>query len=158
MKRLLATGVAVTLTAALVFALATAAGGSAGEATGPEQGSDGAALRVEAQQTSLHVTGNTITLTEDFFADGKKVGSDQIACFLTGPSPLALCQAAAILPLGEITSQGSVAIPPSVGSSFTTAITGGTGAYRNVRGTIVATQTTSTSATDDFRVLAVTND
>jgi hypothetical protein len=156
MKRLLASIAAVGLTGAAVIALATSAGGSTSKAVARDQ--EGASLEVETQQTSLHVNGNTITLTEDVFAHGKKVGVGQIVCVLTGPGPLALCQSAATLPRGEITSQGSVSVPPAIGSSFTTAITGGTGTYRNARGTIVTKPTSPTNSTTTIRVIGAANE
>jgi hypothetical protein len=154
MKRLLATIAAVSLSGGAVIALATSAGGSTSKAVARDR--DGASFQLETRQTSLHISGNTIMLTEDILADGKKVGGGQIVCFLTGPGPLALCQAAAVLPRGELTTQGSVSVPPT--SPFTIAITGGTGAYRNARGTIVTKPTSPTSSTDTYRVIGAANE
>jgi hypothetical protein len=79
-------------------------------------------------QTSLNL-GSTTTLTDDYFQGAKQVGSDQVACVMTGPGSLALCTATHMLPKGEIISAGSVTIPPTVNQAFTTAIVGGTGPY-----------------------------
>src|SRR5713226_4810874 len=85
-------------------------------------------IRVDSKQTSVN-PGSTTTVTNDYFQGAKKVGSDQIACVLTGPGPLAVCTATHLLPKGEIITAGSVTIPPPVGQTVTAAIVGGTGSY-----------------------------
>jgi hypothetical protein len=153
MKRLLAIVTAVVLTGGAAVALATSAGGSPNTVAPARD----RLLQVESRETSLDRVANTFTVTHDFFADGKKVGGDQVACFLTGSAPRALCQAVAVLPHGEITTQGSPAFAQPVGSSFSVAITGGTGAYRNARGTLFITQRTPTSASNVYRIIGATN-
>lgn len=146
MKRMLIMLGAIAIVGGLLVAGRANAGGA-----NPSGGNDDS-LRFETQQTSLLVNGATLTVTDDYLRDGAKVGITQIACFLTGPGPLALCQAAATLPGGQITSQGSVSIPPAVGVPFTVAITGGTGKYSGARGTIESEQTSQTTGTAVFHI------
>ena len=146
MKRILAMLGAIAIVGGLLVTGIASAGGATTR-------SNDDSLRFQSQQTSLRVNGATLTVTDDYLRDGKKVGITQIGCFLTGPGPLALCQAAATLPGGQITSQGSVSIPPAVGVPFTVAITGGTGRYRGARGTIESDQTSQTTGTAVFHLL-----
>ena len=66
-----------------------------------------------------------------FNSDGRRVGHDGIACVVTNPNaPEAACQGTFSLPRGDISVQLLNSPPPvKVG-----AITGGTGAFREARG------------------------
>ena len=139
MKRLLVLAAALAAAAAIVTAAtATGQGTSAGSTT----------IRVSAKSTSFNQVGqgigSVITLTDDLFQNGKKVGTDVVACVVTGPGNVQQCYATDTLPKGEISSMG-----PSdpAQTRFTVGITGGTGAYRDARGTIdinIIDQTNST--------------
>jgi hypothetical protein len=114
--------------------------------------SAGKSTRVDSKQTSLHTSGNTLTLTDDYFQNGKNVGGDQIVCTQTGPGPLAICTAVNQLPKGQIISVGSVTIPPATNRTTTVAVVGGTGSYTTARGTVDITANSSTDSTNVFHI------
>ena len=103
-------------------------------------------IKVVEHQTSLMPAGNTLTLTNDLLQGGKTIGTNQVACFLTGPGSSAECFAASVLPKGQILSQASITIPPPTGTT-STAIVGGTGAYSTARGTIDSVRTSDSGDT-----------
>ena len=76
--------------------------------------------------------GNVLTFANDVFnsADTKKVGTDQGSCIRMVVGESWECSWTTFLPKGQITVQG----PFSDTGDSVLAITGGTGAYRNVRG------------------------
>ncbi len=85
--------------------------------------------------------GDQFVLTERLSQQGTTIGSLAVHC--TVVSRDLLCELATTLPKGEITSAGTV--PGNGGDpgvSFTLAITGGTGAYQNVRGQLAFKQLT----------------
>jgi allene oxide cyclase len=76
--------------------------------------------------------GNILTFANDVFnaADTQKVGSDEGSCVRVVVGEAWECTWTTFLPKGQITVEG----PFYDASDSTLAITGGTGAYRNVRG------------------------
>jgi allene oxide cyclase len=133
MKRLLAPA-AVLAAAILTFAVVNAtAGGSRSRA--------GGSIHVIEHATSDAVTngtgdsaGNILTFANEVFdsSNTKKVGTDQGYCVRIEVGKSWECNWTTFLPGGQITVEGPFL---DTGDS-TLAITGGTGAYRNVRGSM----------------------
>lgn len=133
MKRLLAPA-AVLAAAILTFAVVNAtAGGS--------RSREGGSIHVIEHATSDAVTngtgdsaGNILTFANEVFnsANTKKVGTDQGYCVRIEVGKSWECNWTTFLPGGQITVEGPFL---DTGDS-TLAITGGTGAYRNVRGSM----------------------
>jgi hypothetical protein len=73
MKRLGITAVASV--AAILLVAVSASGRSSGRGT---------TIRVVQKQTSIQPVGNTITITDDVFSNGRKIGRDQTACIVIG--------------------------------------------------------------------------
>jgi hypothetical protein len=135
MKRLL-TLIVLAAGAALVIALAAGGTGAA---------SSGGGKRIHVFETATTDTlvdlgpagdslGDTLTFANDVFdaRTGKKVGTDQGQCVRTVVGVAFECAWTTFLPKGQITVQG----PFYDAADSTVAITGGTGAYRNARGTM----------------------
>jgi allene oxide cyclase len=78
--------------------------------------------------------GNILTFANDVYdsSDVHKVGSDQGSCVRTVVGKAWECMWTTFLPKGQITVEG----PFYDASDSTVAITGGTGAYRNARGSM----------------------
>jgi Allene oxide cyclase len=78
--------------------------------------------------------GDTLTFANEVFdaRTGEKVGSDQGQCVRTVVGEAWECYWTTFLPKGQITVEG----PFYDAADSTLAITGGTGAYRNARGTM----------------------
>ena len=134
MKRVLVPA-AVLAAAILTFAVVNAtAGGS--------RSHEGGTIRVIEHATSDAVTngtagdsaGNVLTFANDVFdsSNAKKVGTDQGYCVRIEVGKSWECNWTTFLPGGQITVEGPFL---DTGDS-TLAITGGTGAYRNVRGSM----------------------
>jgi allene oxide cyclase len=133
MKRLLAPA-AVLAAAILTFAVVNAtAGGS--------RSREGGSIHVIEHATSDAVTngtgdsaGNILTFANEVFdsSNTKKVGTDQGYCVRIEVGKSWECNWTTFLPGGQITVEGPFL---DTGDS-TLAITGGTGAYRNVRGSM----------------------
>ena len=128
MKRLLALAAALAVAVAVVAA--TTASGNANQA-------GSTTIRVNAKTTSFNQVGqgvgSIITFTDDLFQNGKKIGTDVVACIVTGPGDVQECYATDTLPKGQISSMGPS--DPVTQPRFPVAITGGTGAYRDAWGT-----------------------
>lgn len=139
------------VTALSLIALLSGWAATSSAATRPSEGER--TLRVETTQTAFNAAGSSYTITSDSFRDGKQVGSNQIACDLTGPGTRALCTSAHLLPKGEIVAAGSITTPPRPSDTYTVAIVGGTGAYANARGTLEVTNINSTSDKFTFHVI-----
>jgi hypothetical protein len=139
-------------TALSVVALLSGWAATSSAATRPSEEAP-PSVRVETRQTAFTPAGSSYTITSDSFRNGRKVGSNQIVCDLTGPGPRALCTSAHLLPEGEIIAVGSVTTPPRPGDTYTVAIVGGTGAYANARGTLDVTNVNPTSDTFAFHVI-----
>ena len=133
MKRLLAPA-AVLAAALLAFAVVNAtAGGS--------RSREGGSIHVIEHATSDAVTngtgdsaGNILTFANEVFnsSNTKKAGTDQGYCVRIEVGKSWECNWTTFLPGGQITVEGPFL---DTGDS-TLAITGGTGAYRNVRGSM----------------------
>jgi hypothetical protein len=137
MKRLL---IPVTAAAAavLVFAVVNAtAGPSSRKAAG------GGSIHVVEHATSDAVTngdanadaaGNVLTFANDVYdaADKHKVGTDQGYCVRIAVGKTWECNWTTFLPGGQITVEG----PFSDTGDTVLSVTGGTGAYRNARGSM----------------------
>jgi allene oxide cyclase len=134
MKRL-AIPAALVAAAVLVFAVVNATAGSSRK-------SDGGTIHVIEHATTDAVTngtagddaGNVLTFANDVFnaADAAKVGSDQGYCVRIVVPRSWECNWTTFLPGGQITVEGPFL---DTGDSVL-AITGGTGAYRNARGSM----------------------
>jgi hypothetical protein len=135
MKRLLTL---IVIAAAAVLAV-TLAAGSIGAA------SSGGGKRIAVFERATTDTlvdlppagdslGDTLTFANEVFdaRTGKKVGTDQGHCVRTVVGEAFECFWTTFLPRGQITVQG----PFYDAADSTLAITGGTGAYRNARGTM----------------------
>jgi allene oxide cyclase len=134
MKRLVVPALVVTA-GVLVFAVVNATAGSSRK-------TEGGTIHVIEHATTDAVTngtagddaGNILTFANDVFnaADAAKVGSDQGYCVRIVVLKSWECNWTTFLPGGQITVEGPFL---DTGDSVL-AITGGTGAYRNVRGSM----------------------
>jgi allene oxide cyclase-like protein len=135
----------ITIAGIATFMLITAV-----TASGRTRASASAAtVVVTARSTSFNTAGSGLdavtTFTDDLFAHGRKVGRDQVMCVATGPGSFLECLGTDLLPKGQVESIG--VFDPVRQSRLTVGIVGGTGAYRDARGTIdvvVLSQTKST--------------
>jgi allene oxide cyclase len=138
MKRFLAPTALVTA-AVLVFAVVNASADKGKKSSARAAG--GNTITVVEHATTDAVTngsatqdlaGNILTFANDVFdaADAHKVGSDQGSCVRTVVGKAWECMWTTFLPGGQITVEG----PFYDTSNSVVAVTGGTGAYRNVRG------------------------
>ena len=135
MKRLLTL---IVLAAAAVLAVTLAAG-----STGAASSGGGKRIAVFERATTDTLVdlppagdslGDTLTFANEVFdaRTGKKFGTDQGHCVRTVVGEAFECFWTTFLPRGQITVQG----PFYDAADSTLAITGGTGAYRNARGTM----------------------
>jgi hypothetical protein len=141
-RRLVLTAAAAAVTALLVAVSASGSGSNPGSNT---------TIRVVQKRTSIHAMGNVITITDDLFSHGTKIGRDQIACVTTGPGTFYECYASSLLPQGQI--EGQAAIDPIHSHRFTVAIVGGTGAYATARGTTDNVDVSSTETDNIFHII-----
>jgi allene oxide cyclase len=142
MKRLLVPTIGAAA-AVLVFAVVSA---SAGHTKHPKPGKGhrgGNTIHVVEHATTDAITnptggtgavGDVLTFANDLFdsANAAKVGSDQGYCVRIVAGTSWECVWTTFLPAGQITVEG----PFYDASDSELAITGGTGAYRNVRGSM----------------------
>jgi allene oxide cyclase len=136
MKRLLIPAVAAAA-AVLVFAVVNATAGRSGS-----RAAGGSVIHVVEHATSDAVTngeagdaaGNILTFANDVYdaTDSHKVGSDQGYCVRIAVGATWECNWTTFLPDGQITVEG----PFSDTGDTVVAVTGGTGAYRNSRGSM----------------------
>jgi Allene oxide cyclase barrel like domain len=134
MKRLLLPA-ALIAAAVLVFAVVNATAGSSRK-------TEGKTIHVVEHATTDAVTngtagddaGNILTFANDVFnaADTAKVGTDQGYCVRVVVGTSWECNWTTFLPGGQITVEG----PFLDAGDSVVAITGGTGAYRNARGSM----------------------
>ena len=134
MKRLAMPAIALAV-GALVFAAVNATAKDTGKR-------DNASIHVVEHATTDAVTngsaadaaGNVLTFANDVFdsKDAKKVGSDQGYCIRIVVGKTWECNWTTFLADGQITVEG----PFSDTGNTTLAITGGTGKYRNARGSM----------------------
>jgi hypothetical protein len=92
--------------------------------------------------------GDYVVATEDDMQGGKKIGHDAFKCTLIRNNTI--CEATYVFAQGQISTQGDV-LPPA--RHFSTAVTGGTGAYQNVRGQLTVVPTSPTTADETLRLL-----
>src|SRR5262245_26666683 len=135
MKRLL-TLAALTAAAVLVVVLAVGATGAASSGGGKrihvfERATTDTLVDLRPRGDSV---GDTLTFANEVFdpRTGQKVGTDQGQCVRTVVGTAFECSWTTFLPRGQITVEG----PFYDAADSTVAITGGTGAYRNARGTM----------------------
>jgi allene oxide cyclase len=139
MKRLLVPAVAAAA-AVLVVAVVNASAGSSKGKPGPKLNRGGTVHVVERATTdavtngSGDAAGNVLTFANDVFDAGNaaKVGTDQGYCIRIVVGKSWECNWTTFLPGGQITVEGPFL---DTGDS-TLAVTGGTGRYRNVRGSM----------------------
>jgi hypothetical protein len=142
MKRLLVPTIGAAA-AVLIFAVVSASAGHAKHGPKPGKGHRGGnTIHVIEHATTDAVTngsatdavGNILTFGNDVFdsANANKVGSDQGSCTRIVVGKSWECMWTTLLPAGQITVEG----PFYDTADSTLAITGGTGAYRNVRGSM----------------------
>jgi Allene oxide cyclase barrel like domain len=143
MKRALGTIVAVTAIAVLVVAVAASGKQPSPSRHGGHHGHNGKALTVIEHATSDTTTdtgvegdtvGDVLTFANDVFdaANAQKVGTDQGYCLRVVAATSYECTWTTFLPGGQIVVAG----PFYDTKDSTLAITGGTGRYRNARGTM----------------------
>ncbi len=136
MKRLLVPAAAAAAAAAvLVFAVVSAtAGNSRAKAGGSIHVIEHATTDAVTNGTAGDSAGNILTFANDVYdaADANKVGSDQGYCVRTVVGASWECNWTTFLPGGQITVEG----PFSDTGNTVVAVTGGTGAYRNARGSM----------------------
>ena len=110
-------------------------------------------LSVSAHVTSFHTVGKgpgaVTTFTDNLYVHGHKVGRDQVACIATGPGTFLECQGTDLLPKGQVESAG--VFDPVHETHLTVGIEGGTGAYRDARGTIYVRLLSKTKSTYTYR-------
>jgi allene oxide cyclase len=136
MKRLL-TLIALAAAAALAVTLAAGSTGAASSGGGKRIHVFERATTdtlVDLPPTDEDSLGDTLTFANEVFdaRSGEKVGSDQGQCVRTVVGEAWECYWTTFLPRGQITVEG----PFYDAADSTLAITGGTGAYRNARGTM----------------------
>jgi hypothetical protein len=143
MKRLLGPTIGAAA-AVLVFAVVSASAGHTKHHPKPGKGHKrGNTIHVIEHATTDAVSnptggsgavGDILTFANDVFdgANANKVGTDQGYCVRVVAGTSWECVWTTLLPAGQITVEG----PFYDASDSTLAITGGTGAYRNVRGSM----------------------
>jgi allene oxide cyclase len=142
MKRLLVPTIGAAA-AVLVFAVVSASAGHGTHGPKPGKGHRGGnTIHVIEHATTDAVTngspadavGNILTFGNDVFdsANASKVGTDQGSCIRIVVGKSWECTWTTLLPAGQLMVEG----PFYDTADSTLAITGGTGAYRNVRGSM----------------------
>jgi hypothetical protein len=106
--------------------------------------------------------GDYFVATEDLFRHGERIGQDHALCTLTRLEPrrgtpesgAVQCVATFVLPEGQITVQGvrTFALDAQEPPNFVLAVTGGTGAYKAVGGSV---HIVDLNATDSRLTLAL---
>ncbi|HEX4219213.1 MAG TPA: hypothetical protein VHZ02_12625 [Acidimicrobiales bacterium] len=105
---------------------------------------------VAGQTSSASQPGDYVVITDSYLQGGKQVGTDDVHCILI-TTKQSLCFVAVALPKGQIELQG---IGPAGGTGdFTVAVTGGTGAYANARGTATIKSGANNTGTESFHLL-----
>jgi hypothetical protein len=105
---------------------------------------------VAGQTSSASQPGDYVVITDSYSQGGKTVGTDVVHCMLV-TTKQSICFVAVALPKGQIELQG---IGPAGGTGdFTVAVTGGTGAYANARGTATIKSGAHNSGTETFHLL-----
>jgi allene oxide cyclase len=125
---------AVAAGAILVFAVVSATAGGSGSAGNTVHVIEHATTDAVTNGTEDDSAGNVLTFANEVFdsADKKQVGTDQGYCIRIVVGKTWECNWTTFLPGGQITVEG----PFSDTGNTVLAITGGTGAYRNARGSM----------------------
>jgi allene oxide cyclase len=141
MKRVLVPTVAAAAAVLVLAVVNASAGHTKAQHHNPGHLNKGGTIRVVERATTDAVTngsgdsaGNILTFANDVYdaADAHKVGSDQGYCVRTVVGAAWECNWTTFLPGGQITVEG----PFSDTGDTVVAVTGGTGAYRNTRGSM----------------------
>ena len=151
--------------AAAVLAVAVSGGSAAPQTSNNARVTSFSVLQ---KQTSLHIVdnppaarrkfdsspGDMIIFTDDFFEGARKVGRDNGLCIVTSGTAVE-CHVSVRFPTkGSIELQGAVPVARfGPGTSFSIAITGGTGAYRNAEGTARVSHLSETTDRITFRAI-----
>src|SRR5512132_3215792 len=139
MKRVLVPTVAAAAAVLVLAVVNASAGHKKAQHQNPGHLNKGGTIHIVERATTDAVTngsgdsaGNILTFANDVFdsANANKVGSDQGSCVRTVVAKAWECTWTTFLPAGQITVEGPFY---DTGNSVL-AVTGGTGAYRNVRG------------------------
>jgi hypothetical protein len=105
---------------------------------------------VSGQTSHAPQPGDYVVITDEYLKNGKVVGTDLVHCILI-TTKASLCFGAVSLPKGQLELQG---IGPAGGTgNFTIAVTGGTGAYANARGTATIVSGANNTGTETFHLL-----
>ena len=105
---------------------------------------------VAGQTSSASQPGDYVVITDSYSQGGKSVGTDVVHCMLVTTKE-SICFVAVSLPRGQLELQG---IGPAGGTGdFTVAVTGGTGAYANARGTATIKSGANNTGTETFHLL-----
>jgi allene oxide cyclase len=125
---------AVAAGAILVFAVVSATAGGSRSADSTVRVIEHATSDAVTNGTADDSAGNVLTFANEVFdsTDAKKVGSDQGYCIRIVVGKTWECNWTTFLSAGQITVEG----PFSDTGNTVLAITGGTGAYRNARGSM----------------------
>jgi hypothetical protein len=83
--------------------------------------------------------GDQQIISMDVFKGAKRVGESHVVCTVVRTG-FAQCDNVTSLPGGQIAASGVVTDAQEESSPFTQAITGGTGSYRNARGTLTVSE------------------
>ena len=148
--------IAPTLAAAAALLVVAVVNASAGHGKGRHMGKGGALVVVERATTDAvtngdatkDVAGNILTFANEVFdkTNTRKIGTDQGSCVRIVVGKTWECSWTTFLPAGQITVQGPFF---DTGNSVLS-ITGGTGAYRNVRGEMELRYRNPTGTEFDF--------
>jgi allene oxide cyclase len=125
---------AVAAAAVLVFAVVSATAGGSSSAGNTVHVIEHATTDAVTNGTEDDSAGNVLTFANEVFesADKKQVGTDQGYCIRIVVGKTWECNWTTFLPDGQITVEG----PFSDTGNTVMAITGGTGAYKNARGSM----------------------
>ena len=141
MKRVLVPTVAAAAAVLVLAVVNASAGHTKAQHHSPGHLNKGGTIHIVERATTDAVTngsgdsaGNILTFANDVFdsANANKVGSDQGSCVRIVVGKSWECTWTTFLPAGQITVEG----PFYDSSDSTLAVTGGTGKYRNVRGSM----------------------
>lgn len=154
---------AVALLSALTAWIAAPFSASAGSSPVAAAGSKPQTLDVISKVTSFSpLPSDGFIATANLFdkTTGEQVGSDVFYCLEVGGVPpsgsqtLGECPGtASFIGKGTVSVLGSFLVPPTPGQTWTVAVTGGTGRYKNVRGELKVIQISPTEEEGIFTLL-----
>jgi Allene oxide cyclase len=134
MKRLLIAATAAGALLAFAVVNATAGGSGSSRAGGSIHVVEHATTDAVTNGEAVDAAGNVLTFANDVYdaSDSHKIGTDQGYCVRIVVGATWECNWTTFLPDGQITVEG----PFSDTSDTVLSVTGGTGAYRNSRGSM----------------------